>query len=358
MPEDKCASCVSPDLIESILHTSNMMKIVFFGTPQFAVPTLEKLLEHSHFKVLAVVSQPDKRRERGNKLTPSPVKNLAIAANLPVWQPERLKKDTQTLSNLKQSDADVFVVVAYGQILSSKILNIPKLGCINVHGSILPKYRGAAPIQWCLHNGEPETGITSMLMDVGMDTGAMLLKATTPIGLLDNAQDLGVRLAGIGADLLVETLLKLESQEISPIPQENSAATYAPLIQKQDYGLDWSRSAIQLHNQIRGFYPNCTATFRNQQLKVTATAPLDSAYIPELPPNLQEAYHKLPDLSNKSLIPGEIVSIAKGIGAIVQTGASLLLLREVQLAGKRPQSGWDFVNGTRLKVGEVFGNGE
>jgi methionyl-tRNA formyltransferase len=334
------------------------MKIVFFGTPHFAVPTLEKLLEHSHFKVLAVVSQPDKRRERGNKLTPSPVKTLAIAANLPVWQPERLKKDTQTLNNLKQLDADVFVVVAYGQILSPKILNIPKLGCINVHGSILPKYRGAAPIQWCLHNGESETGITSMLMDVGMDTGPMLLKATTPIGLLDNAQDLSVRLAGIGADLLVETLLKLESQEIAPIAQENAEATYAPLIQKQDYGLDLSRSAIQLHNQVRGFYPNCTATFRNQLLKVTATAPLNFGYIQELPPNLQGIYHKLPDLSNKSVIAGEIVSIAKGIGAIVQTGEGLLLLREVQLAGKRPQSGWDFVNGTRLTVGEVFGAGE
>ncbi len=147
------------------------MKIVFFGTPQFAVPTLEKLLNHSEFDVLAVVTQPDKRRERGNKLIPSPVKAIATAHNLPVWQPERVKKDTETLTQLKQSDADVFVVVAYGQILSSKILNMPKLGCINVHGSILPKYRGAAPIQWCLYNGEKETGITTMLMDVGWIPG-------------------------------------------------------------------------------------------------------------------------------------------------------------------------------------------
>ncbi|AFY35374.1 methionyl-tRNA formyltransferase [Calothrix sp. PCC 7507] len=334
------------------------MKIVFFGTPQFAVPTLEKLLKHSDFQVLAVVTQPDKRRERGNKLTPSPIKTLAIDAHLPVWQPERLKKNTQTLTNLKELDADVFVVVAYGQLLSPKILDMPKLACVNVHGSILPKYRGAAPIQWCLHNGELETGITTMLMDVGMDTGAMLLKATTPIGLLDNAQDLAVKLAEIGADLLVETLLKLERQEIEPVPQENSEATYAPLIQKQDYALDWSRSAIQLHNQIRGFYPNCIATFRHQQLKITATAPFDFDYVHELPQKLQEAYHKLPDLSNKVSSPGEVVSIVKGVGAIVQTGIGLLLLREVQLAGKRPQSGWDFVNGTRLTVGEVFGNGE
>ncbi|MEH1862136.1 MAG: methionyl-tRNA formyltransferase [Nostoc sp.] len=333
------------------------MKIVFFGTPQFAVPTLEKLLNHSEFEVLAVVTQPDKRRERGNKLTPSPIKAIANAHNLPVWQPERVKKDTETLSKLKQSDADVFVVVAYGQILSSKILNMPKLACINVHGSILPKYRGAAPIQWCLYNGERETGITTMLMDVGMDTGAMLQIATTPIGLLDNAQDLADRLAGIGGDLLVETLLKLERKEIQPIPQDNLAATYAPLIQKQDYALDWSKSAIQLHNQIKGFYPNCTATFRENLLKITASAPLGSVSDRDLPPELQELMHKLPDLSNVSDQPGVVVSIIKGIGAIIQTGEGLLLLREVQLAGKRPQSGWDFVNGTRLTVGEVFGAG-
>ncbi|MDZ8263593.1 methionyl-tRNA formyltransferase [Nostoc sp. ChiQUE01b] len=333
------------------------MKIVFFGTPQFAVPTLEKLLNHSEFEMLAVVTQPDKRRERGNKLTPTPVKAIATAHNLPVWQPERVKKDTETLTKLKQLDADVFVVVAYGQILSAKILNMPKLACINVHGSILPKYRGAAPIQWCLYNGEKETGITTMLMDVGMDTGAMLQIATTPIGLLDNSQDLADRLAEIGGDLLVETLLKLERKEIQPIPQDNLAATYAPLIQKQDYALDWSKSAIQLHNQIRGFYPNCTATFRDHLLKITASAPLGSVSDRDLPAELQELIHKLPDLSNVSDQPGVVVSIVKGIGAIVQTGEGLLLLREVQLAGKRPQSGWDFVNGTRLTVGEVFGAG-
>ncbi|MBE8999562.1 methionyl-tRNA formyltransferase [Nostoc sp. LEGE 12447] len=332
------------------------MKIVFFGTPQFAVPTLEKLLNHSKFDVLAVVTQPDKRRERGNKLTPSPVKAIATAHNLPVWQPEKVKKDTNSLTKLKELDADVFVVVAYGQILSSKILKMPKLGCINVHGSILPKYRGAAPIQWCLYNGEKETGITTMLMDVGMDTGPMLEIATTPIGLLDNTQDLAERLAAIGGDLLVETLLKLERQEIQPIPQDNLSATYAPLIQKEDYGLDWSKSAIQLHNQIRGFYPNCTATFRNNLLKITASAPLGSVGY-RIPPELQELIHKLPDLSNVSDKPGAVVNITKGIGAIVQTGEGLLLLREVQLAGKRPQSGWDFVNGTRLTVGEVFGAG-
>lgn len=350
-PKQVNIQVLHPHRKNHILYT---MKIVFFGTPQFAVPTLEKLLNHSEFDVLAVVTQPDKRRERGNKLTPSPVKAIATAHNLPVWQPERVKKDTETLTQLKQLNADVFVVVAYGQILSSKILNMPKLGCINVHGSILPKYRGAAPIQWCLYNGERETGITTMLMDAGMDTGPMLQIATTPIRLLDNTQDLAFTLAAIGGDLLVETLLKLENQEIQPIPQDNLAATYAPLIQKQDYVLDWSKSAIQLHNQIRGFYPNCTATFRDNLLKITASAPLGLVGDRDLPPEL---IHKLPDLSNVSDKPGVVVSIVKGIGVIVQTGEGLLLLREVQLAGKRPQSGWDFVNGTRLTVGEVFGTG-
>ncbi|MDB9306217.1 methionyl-tRNA formyltransferase [Nodularia spumigena CS-591/12] len=333
------------------------MKIVFFGTPDFAVPTLEKLLNQPDFQVLAVVTQPDKRRERGNKLIPSPVKTVAINHNLPVWQPQRIKKDTETLTQLRECDADVFVVVAYGQILSPEILDMPKLGCVNVHGSILPKYRGAAPIQWCLYNGETETGITTMLMDAGMDTGAMLLKATTPIALLDNAQDLAQRLCVMGGDLLVETLRKLESQEIAPVPQDDSAATYAPLIQKHNYTLDWSKSAIQLHNQIRGFYPNCTATFRDQGIKIIASVPLGDAYGYEPTPELTEIYQKLPDLSTISGSPGQVVSIAKGIGAIAQTGEGLLLLREVQLAGKRPQSGWDFVNGNRLTLGEVFSNG-
>ena len=331
------------------------MKVIFFGTPQFAVPTLEQLLSHSDFEVLAVVTQPDKVRGRGKKITPSPVKSVAVSNNLPVWQPQRIKKDEAVLNQLKEAGADAFVVIAYGQILSQEILDIPKIACVNVHGSILPEYRGAAPIQWSLHNGEQESGITTMLMDAGMDTGAMLLKATTPIGLLDNSQDLAERLASMGADLLVETLIKLQKQEIQPTAQNNSQATYAPLIKKEDYSLDWSKSAIELHNKIRGFYPNCVATFRNQPIKITATAPLSSDYSNKSLALLQEIQSKLPDLSNLSGKPGEVVSIVKGVGAIVQTGNGLLLLREVQLAGKRPQSGWDFVNGTRLTVGEELG---
>jgi methionyl-tRNA formyltransferase len=243
-------------------------------------------------------------------------------------------------------------VVAYGQILSQKILNMPKFGCVNVHGSILPQYRGAAPIQWCLYNGEHKTGITTMLMDQGMDTGDMLLKASIGINVLDNAQNLADKLADIGADLLIETVLKLENQEITAIPQDHNLATYASLITKEDYNLDWSKTAIALHNQIRGFYPNCMTTFRNQPLKIMATVPLEAEYIQELPQQIQDKIHKTVNLSSISGELGEVVGIIKGVGAIVQTGLGLLLLLEVQLTGKRPYSGWDFVNGSRLILGE------
>ncbi len=330
------------------------MKIIFFGTPEFAVPTLERLLATPEFEVLAVVTQPDKRRGRGNQMLPSPVKTLALAHQLPVWQPNRVKKDTETLAQLRQAGADAFVVVAYGQILSQKILDMPKIGCINVHGSILPQYRGAAPIQWCLYNGESETGITTMLMDAGMDTGPMLLKAYTPIGILDNTEQLGQTLAQLGADLLVETLMKLERQEIEPIPQDSAKATYAPPIKKPDYNVDWSKEAIAIHNQVRAFFPDCTATFRGNPIKIIATAPLGADYFNQLPPKLKVLEQNWPTISSHSARPGEVVSIAKNIGPIIQTGSGFLLLQQIQPAGKRPQSGSDFANGTRLAVGEVF----
>ncbi|WP_009631010.1 methionyl-tRNA formyltransferase [Synechocystis sp. PCC 7509] len=316
------------------------MKVVFFGTPNFAIPTLERLLEHPSFEVLAVVTQPDKRRGRGNQTTASPVKSAALTRQIPVFSPQRLKKDVETLNQLRVLGADIFVVIAYGQILSQEILDIPPLGCINVHGSILPKYRGAAPINWCLYHGETQTGITTMLMDAGMDTGAMLLKATIPIDLADNALVIADKLANLGADLLVETLVKWQRQEITPIAQDNAQATYALLLHKSDYVVDWHKSAIALHNQVRGFFPNCTTTFRGQLLKILASVPLDATDSVQL--------------ANSSSPPGTVVAIIKGMGAAIQTGDRLLLLTEVQLAGKKPQSGGDFVNGNRLLVGEVL----
>ncbi|MGB7890374.1 MAG: methionyl-tRNA formyltransferase [Microcoleus sp.] len=332
------------------------MKIVFFGTPDFAVPTLSSLLSYPEFEVVGVVTQPDKRRGRGNQLMPSPVKDVALNHSLQVWQPQRIKKDAETIAKLREAAADVFVVVAYGQILSQEILDIPSLGCVNVHGSILPKYRGAAPIQRCLFDGEKTTGITTMLMDAGMDTGAMLLKAFAGISLLDNADSLADRLAEVGADLLIETLVKLRDDKVKAVVQDDAEATYAPMIKSADYVLDWSKSAIALHNQVRGFFPDCTTTFRGNSLKVIATVPVGPEYWLQMPADLRVLEREWPVLAQLSGANGEVVKVVKGLGAIVQTGDGLLLLREVQLAGKKVQSGVDFANGTRLAVGEIFGS--
>ena len=330
------------------------MQVIFFGTPQFAVPTLQKLLDHPRFNVIEVVTQPDKRRGRGKQLIPSAVKKIALNHNIPIWQPKRIKKDQDTLSQLKNSQADAFVVVAYGQILSLEILQMPKVGAINVHGSILPQYRGAAPIQWCLYNGDRQTGITTMLMDEGMDTGDMLLKAYTDINLFDNAHTIAEKLANQGADLLIETLEKLESNEIQAVPQNNEEATYASLINKDDFIVDWNKSAIAIHNQIRGFYPNCFTSFRDDKLKIMATIPMDDDYLQSLDESYQELNNQLKSLDKTIGKPGEVIGLIKNFGPVIKTGKGLLLLSEIQRSGKRPQSGWDLVNGTHLKVGELL----
>ena len=308
------------------------MRVVFFGTPNFAVPTLEKLLSEPDFEVVGVVSQPDTRRGRGNQVSPPPVKAAAIARdpNIKIWQPNRLKKDRAVLAELEALKADVFVVVAYGQILSQKILNMPKYGCINVHGSLLPKYRGAAPIQWAIANGEKFTGITTMQMDIGIDTGAMLLKAELEILPEDNTDTLSEKLASLGADLLIETLRRLET--ITPESQDDALSCYSPMIGRDDWELDWNLDAIAIHNRIRAFYPNCYTDFREQRLKITKT-------------------EVIAEDENLDLV-GKVTEIRKGKGFVVQTGKGLLLIKEVQPAGKKLQSGWDFVNGARIAIGE------
>jgi methionyl-tRNA formyltransferase len=328
------------------------MRIVFLGTPEFAVINLEKLLQIQTFNIVAIVTQPDKKRGRGNDMIPSPVKKLAVDHKISVWQPIKIKKDQNTIDNLKNMEADVFVVVAYGQILSHEILAIPKLGCINVHGSILPEYRGAAPIQWSIFNGDRQTGVTTMLMDKGMDTGAILLKEFTPISLLDNYYDLSEKLAKQGADLLVATLLKLEKGEIKPIPQDNEKATYARLINKSDYDINWAKSALEIHNQVRAFYPDCVTSFRNKSLKIMATLPIKESLEIELPLALNKLKLYAEELNNISGEIGEVIKIIKNLGLVIQTGEGLLLILEVQLAGKKVQSAWDFSNGNRIKVGE------
>ncbi|MDX2255144.1 MAG: methionyl-tRNA formyltransferase [Pseudanabaenaceae cyanobacterium bins.39] len=311
------------------------MRIIFFGTPDFAVPTLQRLFAEPNFEVIGVVSQPDTRRGRGKQVTASPVKAAAIAynADLRIWQPHRLKKDQTVLSEIAAQQADLFVVVAYGQILSRQILQMPKYGCINVHGSLLPKYRGAAPIQWAIANGETVTGVTTMQMDAGIDTGAMLLKAELPILPEDQAETLSIKLADLGADLLIKTLHQLE--QIVPEPQNDQDACYSPMINREDWQLDWNLSAIALHNRIRGFYPNCYSTHRHQNLKITKTEIFNA------------------DAMTAPI--GTVTEIIKGKGLVIQAGQGQLLLQEVQPAGKKRQSGWDFVNGARIAIGESLG---
>jgi methionyl-tRNA formyltransferase len=333
-----------------------MIKLIFWGTPQFAVPSLERLLSHPAFQVLGVVTQPDKRRGRGNQLIPSPVKEVALAYNLTVWQPTRVKKDAQVLAELRSQHADAFIVVAYGQILSPEILAMPRLGCINAHGSLLPQYRGAAPIQWSLYNGDRETGVTTMLMDAGMDTGPMLMKQSIPVGLLENTADLAVRLAEVSANLLVETIQKLDQNAIEPEAQDDAAASHARLIEKADFLIDWTKPAITLHNQIRAFIPGA-AQFRDQALKIFSTAPLDLQWRDRLPSDLQALSTEVADIDSSTAACGSVVYLAKNYGPVVKTSEGLLLLQSVQLSGKRQQNGWDFVNGLRVEVGDQIEDG-
>ena len=332
------------------------MRLVFFGTPEFAVPSLHRLAVEPDFHIVGVVTQPDQRRGRGSQLDASPVKQAALPLGCPVLQPERLKRHEPTLTSLDQLQADVFVVVAYGQLLSPQLLAMPRLGCINGHGSLLPAYRGAAPIQWAIVKGETHTGITTIQMDPGMDTGAMLLKSHLAIGLLDDFPTVAASLAQQCADLLVETLRGLDSQQLTPEPQNPDLATYAPLIHKQDYGMEWQRPAIALHNQVRGFYPHCVTHFRGQLLKLLATVPLGEPYWSRLPSELASLVDRVSTLEGDAgASPGTVVALLKGYGPVVQTGEGLLLLQQVKPSGKQLQQGGDFINGSRLQLGEVIG---
>ena len=248
------------------------MKIVFMGTPDFAVPTLEAIYNSKH-SVKAVFTQPDKPKGRGYKLTPPPVKVIAIENDTPVFQPQSLKKgeDAETsIKILKEINPDVIVVVAYGKILPKNVLEIHKYGCINVHASLLPKYRGAGPIQWSVLNGENETGVTTMLMAEGLDTGDMLLKSATQIGENETASELHDRLSEIGAELLIKTLDEVEKGNITPQVQDDSQSSYAPMLTKELCPIDFSKSAKEVHNKIRGLseWPCATAELNNKRIKI------------------------------------------------------------------------------------------
>src|SRR5262245_62025909 len=242
------------------------MRLIFLGTPAFAVPTLEKLVEAGH-EVLTVVTQPDRPRGRGQQFAASPVKETAVRLRIPVFQPERVRRQ-EAVERLRALPVDAMVVVGYGQIIPQSVIDLAPLGIINVHASLLPKYRGAGPIQWSILNGETRTGVTTMRIDAGLDTGAMLLKAETEIGPEENGSALGKRLAGLGDDLLVETLARLG--EIVPESQDSAQATWAPLLKKEDGAIDWSQPAASIHNRIRGLqpWPGAQTSFRGVPLHI------------------------------------------------------------------------------------------
>jgi methionyl-tRNA formyltransferase len=306
------------------------MRCVFLGTPAFAVPTLEALVSARH-EVVSVVTQPDRPRGRGQQLTASPVKEMALRFGLPVSQPERIRRP-EAVQYLTALGPDVMVVVGYGQIIPQSVIDIPPYGIINVHASLLPKYRGAGPVQWATANGETRTGVTTMRIDAGLDTGDMLLKAQTEIGPDETAVELGARLAVIGAALLIETLENIAA--IVPQKQDPTQATYAPLLKKEDGFVDWRKPAQTIHNRVRGFqpWPGAYTRFRGQQLhiwksRVTAVDVVE----PGAPGQLL-------------LHPLRVVC-----------GGSALQLIEVQLEGRKRIAAEDFANGQRIATGDILG---
>lgn len=308
------------------------LNLVFCGTPQFAVPTLETLAA-SGFKILLLVTQPDRAKGRGLELLPSPVKQSALQLRLPVTQPDKIKTNEEFRARLAALKPDAIVVVGYGRIIPQWMLDLAPLGNINLHASLLPKYRGAAPIQWAIAQGETVTGVTTMRIDAGLDTGDILLQREIPVAPEDTAETVALRLASIGADLMVETLRGLQSASIHPQPQENSQASLAPILKKEDGLVDFSRSATEIFNRIRGFqpWPGAYTKLRGKTLQIWRALPVDKAR-----PAAQL------EVEGNSLLVG------------CGRGTSLELL-ELQLEGKKRMSATDFLHGYRPKPGESLG---
>jgi methionyl-tRNA formyltransferase len=303
------------------------MRLVFLGTPAFAVPTLESLVG-AGYDVLSVVTQPDRPSGRGQRLAASPVKEAALRLGLPVYQPERMRRP-EAVAALAGLRPDAMVIVGYGQILPQTVLDIPPHGIINVHASLLPEYRGAAPVQWAIANGATHTGVTTMRIDAGLDTGDMLLKAETEIGPDETALELGARLAAMGAELLIETLARIES--IAPHKQDAALATYAPLLKKENGLIEWRQPAQAIHNRVRGFqpWPGAYTRFRGQQLHIWKSR---VAVRGEGAPGLLTSHP---------------LAVACGEGSLEPI--------EVQLQGRKKITAEEFANGQHLTGHDILG---
>jgi len=311
------------------------MKIVFCGTPQFAVPTLKFLLTHEEFEIAAVITQPDRPSGRGMKLTASPVKEAAVAAGVVVHQPEKIRAP-EMQATLEAIAPDCVVIIAYGQIIPARLLPIAKHGWINLHASLLPKYRGAAPINWAIVNGETVSGITTMRIDAGMDTGEMLLTHEMEIGANETAPELAARMSEAGAPLMVETLRGIAAGTLSGRVQDASAATYAPMMKREDGRVDWSRTARETYDRMRGFapWPGAFSTLRGKTCQILGRPSEDTRGGQE---------------------PGTIHVRQSGI-YVSCGGATEIRISSVKMEGSRAMDAVEYARGARLTEGERFGN--
>ena len=321
------------------------MKIVFMGTPDFAVPTLEALYQSRH-EVAAVVTQPDKPKGRGKAMAMPPVKEKALEYGIPVYQPVRVRKDEAFFEELTKIQPDVIVVIAFGQILPERILNLPKYGCINVHASLLPKYRGAAPIQWSIISGEQVTGVTTMQMDAGLDTGDMLLKTEVAITAEETGESLHDKLAKAGAALCVETLERLQDGTLKPEKQGESPTPYAKMLDKKMGNIDWTRPAAEIERLVRGLnsWPSAYTHWDKKVMKIWKAKVVSQA-----------DFDATIDVLKKT-VPGTVVTVEKE-HFLVQTGDGLLAVEELQIPGKKRMETSAFLRGYTFEEGTVLTDG-
>ncbi len=310
------------------------MRIVFMGTPDFAVPSLEALIQNG-FDVVGVFCQPDRPKGRGHKLAACPVKEVALRHEIPVFQPERIKRE-EGVAALKALAPDLCVTAAFGQLLSQEILDIPPMGTVNVHSSLLPKHRGSAPINWSVIQGDSVTGVTTMFTDRGMDTGDILLMRETPIGERENAGELSDRLAVMGAELLIETLRALQAGTLARIPQDHDAATYEPKMDKELGCIDWSKPAREIDCLVRGVtpWPGAFTTLGDQTIKVFALTTLDGG---------------------ASGAPGEIIRADVKQGLVVSCGDHDVMLEQIQMPGAKRMNAKDYLRGHTMETGVCLG---
>jgi methionyl-tRNA formyltransferase len=316
------------------------MRLVFCGTPQFAVPSLKYLLAQPEFEILSVYTQPDRPRGRGQEVSFSPVKEVALAAGIPVMQPEKIRAP-EVEAHLVSLHVDAIVIIAYGQIIPKRLLPIPRLGWINLHASLLPKYRGAAPIHWAIANGETLTGNTTMRIDAGMDTGEILLQEEMRIGPEETSPELAARLAEAGAPLMVETLRRLEKGDLVGRAQDHAQATLAPMLKREDGRIEWSLRAAEIYNRMRGFapWPGAYTEFRGQTCHLWGKPTTEGKPVSN---------------EKREGAPGTLL-LGKDSFRVVCGGGSLLEISSVKQEGRKQISAGEFMRGTRIVVGERFG---